>query len=41
MDEKLKQIEQHITLCIRIGVLPSDYRQTEEYKELIRRMKYE
>lgn len=34
MKEILKQIEEHIDRCIEMGVLPQNYRETEEYNNL-------
>lgn len=43
MDEKLKQIEQHINWCIRVGILPANYREEyeDEYKEIIKQLLYD
>lgn len=45
MNEKLKQIEQHIDWCIRVGILPYNYRDAEEYKdeykEIVKRLLYD
>ena len=39
MEDKLKQIEQHIDWCIGVGLLPRNYKKTAEYKELLRQMR--
>ena len=33
---KLEQIKAHIDWCIKMGVLPRNYKKTAEYKELIK-----
>lgn len=39
MEEKLKQIEQHITWCIKVGLLPRNYKKTADYKQIIKSFK--
>lgn len=36
MKEVLKQIEEHIDKCIAMGVLPRNYRESEDYKKIVR-----
>ena len=38
---KLEQIKQHVDWCIRVGLLPWNYKKTADYKELIKQMKDE
>lgn len=38
---KLEQIKQHIDWCIRVGLLPRNYKKTAEYKELIKQFRDE
>lgn len=36
---KLNQIKAHIEWCIRVGLLPRNYKKTAEYKELLRQLR--
>ena len=36
---KLEQIKTHIEWCIRVGLLPRNYKKTAEYKQLIKELK--